>query len=132
MSRIDQHGAPVQTPRYATASPAGDASRFTRRGFLQTFCPPVLAIVGFSSCETKEKNPKASTNPCFDYSELNDEDLAKRKSLGYVEKAPTENKHCGNCNLWLPPHQEEQCGRCQLFKGPVPAEAYCTYWAPQV
>jgi hypothetical protein len=104
----------------------------SRRLFLYKCFSSALLVAGISSCETKEKKSGAATNPCFDYSGLGEEDLKKRKSLGFVEKAPTENKHCGNCNLWLPAKQGEQCGRCQLFKGPVPAEAYCTYWAPQV
>jgi hypothetical protein len=119
-------------PALHVIAAAGDSKGATRRSFLQTVCLSVLAIIGISSCQTKEKKAGTSTNPCFDYSELSDEDLKKRTSLGYVESAPTEMKHCGNCNLWLPPKEGEQCGRCQLFKGPVPAEAYCIYWAPQV
>lgn len=103
-----------------------------RRLFLQKCFSSVLLVTGLGSCRMDEKKEKTSTNPCFDYSELSSEDLAKRKNLGYVDKAPTENKYCGNCNLWLPPKEDELCGRCQLFKGPVPSEAYCTYWAPQV
>src|SRR5437870_2539308 len=103
-----------------------------RRQFFKKCFSSVLLIAGISSCNTKEKKAGTSANPCFDYSELSEEELKKRKSLGYVAKAPTDNKHCGNCNLWLPPKEGQQCGRCQLFKGPVPAEAYCTYWAPQV
>ena len=60
------------------------------------------------------------------------DDIAKRESLGYVERAPTTNKQCGNCNLWLPPVAGDDCGKCQLFKGPVPAFALCTYWAPKI
>jgi hypothetical protein len=104
----------------------------SRRLFIQRCFTGALIVAGISSCETKEKKVSTSTNPCLDYSDLSEEDLKKRKSLGFVEKAPTENKHCGNCNLYLPAQQGEQCGRCQLFKGPVPPEAYCTYWAPQV
>jgi hypothetical protein len=107
-------------------------NKIDRRFFLQACCSSMLVVIGASSCETKEKKTVTSTNPCFDYSGLADEDLKKRKSLGFVEKAPTENKHCGNCNLWLPAQQGEQCGKCQLFKGPVAAESYCTYWAPQI
>ena len=103
-----------------------------RRQFLQECFSSVLLLIGIGSCSTNEKKANTSTNPCLDYSELSREDLEKRKSLGYVEKAPAEDKQCGNCNLWLPPKTGEQCGLCQLFKGPVPSEAYCVYWAPQV
>jgi hypothetical protein len=122
----------IKPSRFELLPPAGDRGPVSRRLFLQRCFSSVLIVTGISSCETKEKKKSTSTNPCFDYSELSNEDLAKRKSLGYVEKSPTDNKYCGNCNLWLPPQPEEQCGRCQLFKGPVHAEAYCTYWAPQV
>lgn len=90
-----------------------------------------------SSCQVKEEKPKenkaaTSSDPCNDYSGLSEAEIKKRTSLGYVKKSPVANKHCDNCNLWLPPAGEEKCGICQLFKGPVPAEAYCTYWAPRV
>ena len=104
----------------------------SRRLFLYKCFSSAMLVAGISSCEPKGKKAGESANPCFDYSDLSEEDLTKRKSLGFVEKAATQNKHCGNCNLWLPAKQGEQCGRCQLFKGPVPVEAYCTYWAPQV
>jgi hypothetical protein len=116
----------------ATPALTGDSSRGSRRLFLQRCSSALLILVGISSCQTKEKKGIVSGDPCTDYSDVSEEDLKKRKTLGYVEKAPTEAKHCGNCNLWLPPQQGDKCGRCQLFKGPVPAEAYCTYWAPQV
>jgi hypothetical protein len=115
-----------------TAALAGGSGRATRRLFLQRCSSALLIIVGISSCQTEEKKGIVSGNPCTDYSDVSEEDLKKRKTFGYVEKAPTETKHCGNCNLWLPPQKGDKCGRCQLFKGPVPAEAYCTYWAPQV
>jgi hypothetical protein len=115
-----------------TTALAGDGSRTTRRLFLQGCCSSLLIIAGISSCQTKERKAVVSGDPCADYSDVSEEEVKKRKTFGYVEKAPTESKHCGNCNLWLPPVEGDKCGRCQLFKGPVPAEAYCTYWAPQV
>jgi len=126
----------VHPRRFAPPPPAGDSKVVlfgsSRRIFLDKCFSSLLLLIGISSCKSKEKKADTLTNPCSDYSELSEEDLAKRKSLGYVEKAPTENKQCSNCNLWLPPKNDEPCGRCQLFKGPAPAEAYCTYWAPQV
>ena len=114
----------------------------SRRLFLQKCFSSVLqlAFVSFiiESCtskkneEKKENKTATSSDPCSDYSEIGKDDIKKRESLGYMQKAPTENKHCGNCNLWLPPVAGNTCGKCLLFKGPVPAGAYCTYWAPQV
>lgn len=104
----------------------------TRRLFFEECFAFLLVFTGFTGCKTKEDKERAATNPCTDYSQLSEEDIKKRHSFGYVEKAPTENKHCGNCNLWLPDGEGKPCGRCQLFKGPVTSGAYCTYWAPQI
>ena len=113
-----------------------------RRAFLQKCFTSALQLssllVIIESCGTKENAPGKKdkeafpSDPCSDVTELNDDDIKKRLSMGYVQKSPSANKHCGNCNLWLPPATEKSCGKCQLFKGPVPAEAYCVYWAPQV
>ena len=103
-----------------------------RRRFLHQSFLSVVLIRGIGSCLSEEKKQSETTDACVDEQDLSTEELAKRKSLGYVNQSPTENKYCGNCNLWLPPQKEITCGRCQLFKGSVPSEAYCTYWAPQV
>src|SRR5688572_11233195 len=98
-----------------------------RRLFLQKCFSVVLrlAFLPFiiESCTSKENdtgNEKNAANPdtCIDYSELSKDDIKKRESLGYVQKAPSANKQCNNCNLWLPPASGETCGKCQLFKGP--------------
>ena len=114
----------------------------SRRLFLQKCFTSVLQLTFVSlvieSCKSKENESKkenktaASSDHCNDYSDLSKDDIAKRESLGYVERAPTANKQCGNCNLWLPPVAGDDCGKCQLFKGPVPAFALCTYWAPKI
>ena len=98
------------------------------------FIPVIIESCTSNKNEAEKKNKAAtSSDPCSDYSEISKDDIKKRESLGYVQKATSaENKHCGNCNLWLPPVADKACGKCLLFKGPVPAEAYCTYWAPQV
>ncbi|MBX2816614.1 MAG: high-potential iron-sulfur protein [Saprospiraceae bacterium] len=49
-----------------------------------------------------------------------------------MEVSPLEESSCQNCNLWLPSQNDLPCGGCTLFAGPVAAEGYCTYWAPQV
>ena len=112
----------------------------SRRFFLQecfssvlrlAFVPLIIESCTLKKNETeKANNTPASSDPCSDYSELSKDDIKKRESLGYVQKAPSENKQCGNCNLWLPTADSNACGKCQLFKGPVPAFASCTYWAP--
>jgi hypothetical protein len=114
----------------------------SRRLFLQKCFSSSLRLaiipIMIASCTSKTKEKKkenntgTSSDPCSDYSELGKDDIKKRESLGYVQKSPSTLKHCGNCNLWLPPVGGDACGKCQLFKGPVPAGATCTYWAPQV
>ena len=114
----------------------------SRRVFLKKCLSSVLqlAFVTFiiESCKSKEnkteKEKKATTSsdPCSDYSDLSNDDIKKRETLGYVQKTPSTNKQCGNCNLWLPPVAGEACGKCQLFRGPVLASATCTYWAPKI
>ena len=113
-----------------------------RRLFLQKCFSSALllafvpAITG--SCRTKENKAEnadkaaTSSDPCQDYSALRPEDIKLRESFGYVIKSPTANKQCNNCNLWFPPVEDIACGKCQLIKGPVLAEAFCTYWVPQV
>src|SRR5258706_15893344 len=113
-----------------------------RRLFLQKCFSSVLRLsfipLIIESCTSKENESKkekkaiTSSNSCSDYSELGKDDIKKRESLGYVEKSPSANKQCGNCNLWLPPIDGQTCGKCQLFKGPVPASANCAYWAPRI
>ena len=111
-----------------------------RRLFLQKCFSSVLKLAFLpciiESCTSKEndtgneKNAATSSDLCNDYSELSKDDIRKRENLGYVQKAPSANKQCDNCNLWLPTADSNACGKCQLFKGPVPAFASCTYWAP--
>ena len=114
----------------------------SRRLFLQECFLSVLRVTFVAtiieSCKSKttekgnENKAATSSDPCSDYSDLGKDDIKKRESLGYVQKSPSANKQCGNCNLWLPPAAGKACGKCQLFKGPVPASANCTYWAPRI
>ena len=81
-----------------------------------------------------EKQPKTpqppQKNPCDDLTGVSAEEVAKRKTLAYVNKTPITDTECSNCALYLPPAKDKPCGGCVLFKGPVRAEGYCAYWAP--
>ena len=101
-----------------------------RRGFLKK-CFSSAFHLSYLFVLAESCNETPPPDPC-DNALLNKEEIQKRTSMGFVEKSPSANKHCGNCNLWLPPADKISCGRCQLFKGAVPAEAYCIYWAPKV
>lgn len=94
--------------------------------------------IAFTGCGKKEEKKEDATttlnpeDPCGDLSNVSEEDIAVREKFGYVKESPLPDNQCLNCNLYLPPKSGEPCGGCMLFKGPVYAEAYCTYWAPKV
>lgn len=95
----------------------------------------MLALAGCGKKSRQEEEPSAvgrNVKSCDDLSAISEEDLATRTKLGYVTETPLPDNHCSNCNLYLPPVDGQRCGGCMLFKGPVFADAYCTYWAPKV
>lgn len=110
------------------------SKHFSRRTF--------FLLSGFSimlaGCESKnkkdpdEKQTATNANPCTDFSGVSEAELKKRRQLGYVKQSPSAESHCNNCQLWLPRKDSKDCGNCQIFKGPVLAQGYCTYWAPQM
>lgn len=109
----------------------------TRRQFIHTCIGLVSGGLILNSCgsgDTQgEKQEEAfSGDPCENMTDVSEEELAKRKQLGYVDKSPIPESRCDNCQLYIPPKSDKECGGCMLFKGPVYAEAYCTYWAPQL
>lgn len=113
----------------------------SRREFLRKYFTANAFILGggflFSSCEEapkeQENNQEAySGDPCENMTGLSESDLQKREQLGYEKESPIPESECNNCQLYIPAKTEKDCGGCMLFKGPVYAEAYCTYWAPQV
>ncbi len=91
------------------------------------------ALFFFVACNDEKKTEeKVSLDPCNDFSKVSEGDLKNREKLGYVKVSPVHASNCSNCQLYLPYKETPGCGNCQLFKGPVLAEGYCTYWAPQV
>ena len=106
---------------------------------LQTILMAPLAGLWLVGCGSMKKglssNQKLSevkSNPCEDLAGVPSVDVEKRKSLGYTPISPIPDKHCGNCQLFIPPKAGAECGGCLLFAGPVSPEGYCTYWAPVV
>lgn len=113
----------------------------TRRKFIRRCLSANVFLFGGSwilnSCSSpstkEEKTEEAfSGDPCEDFTGISESELAKREQLGYVKKSPIPESVCSNCQLYIPPKTDKDCGGCMLFKGPVYADAYCTYWAPQV
>lgn len=113
-----------------------------REFFRKVFTAGVLLTAGIqaltgcgkekSVTSENESTPEKPATSCDDLTGVSDDHLAIRKKLGYVEKSPIADNQCHNCNLYLPPKEGHACGGCMLFKGPVFADAYCTYWAPKV
>lgn len=88
---------------------------------------------GGGSTDADDANANAmDVTSCDDLSKTSAAEIKKREGFGYVEESPIPDKHCKNCQLYLPPKEGQSCGGCALFKGPVFEEAYCTYWAPIV
>lgn len=111
----------------------------TRRHFIKNALGLSSLLLGgaffIGSCGNGEKAAKdtgKSHKPtsCSDLSGISEEEIEKRKRLGYVEETPIPDNRCGNCKLYLPPGEGESCGTCSLFKGPVEENGYCTYYAP--
>lgn len=97
----------------------------------------LLGLPLLSGCQsgdesTNEEGENAlDVESCDDLSKVSEAEKKKREGFGYVEETPMPDKRCENCNLYTPPKEGRKCGGCILFDGPVFAEAYCTYWAPQ-
>ena len=109
---------------------------FIRRAW-QSCAALLAAAATFTGCGKQEKQENATASAstptdCGDLSNVSEEQIAVREKFAYVTKSPLPDNQCQNCNLYLPPKEGEACGGCMLFKGPVYAEAYCTYWAPKI
>ena len=100
-------------------------SLFLSNGLAGGRCSPKRTV------QENLSNGKAN-DPCSDYSGVSESELDKRNKFGYARQAPTPDKQCNLCKLYLPPKKDEKCGGCMLFKGPVDANGSCTYWAPLV
>lgn len=104
----------------------------TRREFIGQAVRMGLLLAGgsalLSSCGggSREHVPAS----CDDLTGVPEEEIGKRKKLGYVASTPIPDSKCSNCKLYLPPAKGSKCGGCSLFKGPVHADGYCTYYAP--
>lgn len=113
---------------------------YSRRKFIYTSLS-ATAFLGAgmlpSGCDSKKTSQTdqaniASVGNCDDLSGVSKADMEIRRELGYVNESPVPDNQCDNCNLYLPQKADKPCGGCMLFEGPVHAEGYCTYWAPQV
>lgn len=120
--------------------------QLTRKKFIVQCAGYASVLLGgaflLNSCKSDESKPsdkptqggnqpKSMVQPqsCNDVSGLSNEEIEKRKKLGYVEISPSPDMKCEICKLYLPPADGAKCGGCSLFKGFVDKEASCTYFA---
>jgi hypothetical protein len=107
---------------------------YSRRKFIYRWLGPVMAVMGgavlWSGCHGGDKSSGANSGPasCDDLSGVSEDEIAKRKQLGYVQNSTVPGSHCGNCSLYVPAEREGGIGKCLLFAGPVCATGYCTQY----
>ena len=75
-----------------------------RRKSIKTLIASTGAVLFLSQCgKPQEEYKLENIKDCGDLTGLSEEEIAKRKSLGYEEKSPLEEDKCDNCQLYLPP-----------------------------
>ena len=75
--------------------------------------------------------PAADTFSCMDTAGLNEQELAARTNLHYVDESTVDGKDCENCALYVAAVEGAQCGTCQTIKGPIHPRGYCDIWSAQ-
>jgi hypothetical protein len=102
----------------------------SRRVFIRLclLLPPVIGtlLYGCSGAEKKD----TTANPCQDFSDLSDDEMALRSQMGYTDQSPFDDRNCVNCSLFVKTDEALSCGNCLAMKGPVADSGYCTVWAP--
>jgi hypothetical protein len=110
---------------------------FTRRSILKG--AGYAAIFGalaksMLSCK-KNSDAQINTNAkedfvasCNNTGSLNEQQIAIRNNLRYVDKTPIESKTCQNCKLYTLPRNNADCGGCTVVPGPIHPQGYCISW----
>ena len=126
-----------------------DKKDISRRDFIQRLTVFGAAGIGagslLASCGGGEQPaPQATETPaaapqaeesmaegfsCMDTSGLNEQEIAARTNLNYVDESTVEGKNCDNCALYVVAAADEQCGTCQTIKGPIHPLGYCDIWS---
>jgi len=92
----------------------------TRRELLEAL--PALFVLG---CRKAEALPETC-----DEVTLSSDDLATRRTLGYVDHTPYDDeKSCSACAQFVAPPDANACGGCKLLKGPIHPRGYCKAFA---
>jgi hypothetical protein len=72
----------------------------------------------------------AQAASCYSPDALSWSEKSTRRAVGFVDQAPDPAKRCGTCAFFVA--AQNGCGKCQILSGgPVPAQAYCTSYAPK-
>lgn len=77
------------------------------------------------------ETPTAEGFTCTDTTGLNEQELAARTNLHYVDESTVEGKTCDNCALYVVAAEGANCGTCQTIKGPIHPLGYCDIWSAQ-
>ena len=110
-----------------------DQSSVSRKDFFKQFGLMGLGAVGAGALLTacggggSESKAEAAPDPCTDVSGLDENALAMRKNLEYVEVSAVEGQNCTSCQL-VKAADANGCSGCLLFAGPVTAGGWCKNW----
>ena len=92
---------------------------------LLVVAPSALAALAVGACAKKEPESCNSTLG------LTQEEIKTRVSLGYRDRSADPNKHCIDCEQYLPPPEKDECGGCKVMKGPVHSKGSCNVFTPK-
>jgi hypothetical protein len=96
----------------------------------------LLAACGGDGADTAAPGdipyPVVDASTCQGYDTLDQQALAARQALNYVDVTPEEGQYCGNCRFQQAYEQDASCLGCQLFAGPVSPAGWCSSWAVEV
>ena len=80
-----------------------------------------MVLVGLTAAVGCKKKPLV----CEGLPGLTADELQLRKLLLYAEAAPTPDKACLNCTLYVPPREADSCGACKVLHGAVHPNGTC-------
>lgn len=92
---------------------------------LLVVAPAALAALAVGACAKKEPDS------CNNTLGLTQEEIKTRTSLGYHDRSTDPNKHCIDCEQYLPPPEKDECGTCKVMKGPVHTKGSCNVFTPK-
>jgi hypothetical protein len=112
-----------------------DTNSVSRKDFFKQFGLMGLGAVGAGALLTAcggggsetQTQTQAAPDPCTDVSGLDENALAMRKNLEYVDVSAVDGQNCANCQL-VKAADANGCYGCLLFAGPVTANGWCKNW----